>query len=584
MSSERLSSRADACVDDARKGQLKLFGAVLGWLGRHAILFAALLAAIVGYAQYQQSMRHAASLGASVARLQEAETELRTVIGQMKDDAVTRLSSAQQSSVAHVDRRLAEARQDLSRLEAVRPSITDLLRSPRAAIVADGRRRIDAERLRQEIGFLTAVRANLADRGAALSLDRRITRLQAGISSLDARFSEGQARFARLEARPFWGRYRREGWSIVSLAAELAADQARNRRERAAAVAELDRVMAIRRQTRTVAALATPKVAVRQLEDMLEPLEKASALQTRKLEATAARAARRWYERLGVADALWPAIWALVGIILAPFVIRTLFYWVLAPLASAQRPVVPLGPTPARAAVGARSAVSQPLSLAMGEELLVKQGFLQSVPHAGTKETQMLLDACMPISSLAAGLFFLTRIRGTASATITISATRDPFAELAILDLPAGAACVLQPRAIVGVIQPMTHPLRITRHWRFGTLHAWLTLQLRYLVFHGPAHIILKGGRGVRIEAAEGGRSVAQDQLLGFSAGLAYSTGRTETFLPYLFGQESLLKDRVARGSGVLIVEEAPMAGRRGNGIRARLEGLVDAGLKIFGL
>src|SRR5690606_24878463 len=128
----------------------------------------ALVAAIVGFAQYQRSARDAAALAASVARIQDAETALRAAIVQIQDDAVTRLDSAQQSSIEHVDRRLVEARQAFSILEKERPAVFDLLRSPQTAIVADGRRRIDAERLRQEIAFLTALRANLADRGAAL--------------------------------------------------------------------------------------------------------------------------------------------------------------------------------------------------------------------------------------------------------------------------------------------------------------------------------------------------------------------------------------------------------------------------------
>lgn len=107
---------------------------------------------------------------------------------------------------------------------------------------------------------------------------------------------------------------------------------------------------------------------------------------------------------------------------------------------------------------------------------------------------------------------------------------------------------------------------------------------MRFLVFHGPADIILTGGRGVRIEPAVTGRSIGQDHLIGFSAGIAYSTGRNETFIPYLIGREPLLKDRIAAGDGVLIAEEAPIAAREGHGTRRGLEGAFDALLKIFGI
>jgi hypothetical protein len=125
--------------------------------------------------------------------------------------------------------------------------------------------------------------------------------------------------------------------------------------------------------------------------------------------------------------------------------------------------------------------------------------------------------------------------------------------------------------------------LRITSHWRLGSLNAWLTLQLRYLVFHGPVRLVLKGGRGVRVEAAEQGRVFGQDQLVGFSADLSYSVTRNETFWPYFLGREQLFKDRVMVGDGVLIVEEAPFTARRGE-VRRGLEGLIDAGMKAFGM
>ena len=216
------------------------------------------------------------------------------------------------------------------------------------------------------------------------------------------------------------------------------------------------------------------------------------------------------------------------------------------------------------------------------EELLVRQGFLQSSSRGGSKATRWLLDQSHPLSSIAAGLIFLTRIRGEGERTV-ISAVEDPFAEVAMLVLPEGSACVIHPRALAAVVKEIDRGLRITSHWRLTSLFAWLTLQLRFLVFHGPARLILRGGRGVRIEAAERGRIFAQDQLVGFNADLAYSVIRTETFAPYLFGRELLLKDKVEQGHGILIVEEAPRAGRR-SGLGRGLEGAFDALLKVVGI
>ena len=195
------------------------------------------------------------------------------------------------------------------------------------------------------------------------------------------------------------------------------------------------------------------------------------------------------------------------------------------------------------------------------------------------------MDARLPafFSSLASGLVFLTRIQGEGETT-TVSAVRDPFAELTEVILPQGAACVLHPRALVAVVHPTGQPIQITSHWRLFALNAWLTMQLRFLVFHGPGRLIVKGGRGIRAERAERGRIFGQDQLVGFSADLAYSVTRAETFAPYLFGREQLYKDKVEQGSGILIIEEAPQSSREGGGVRQGLEGVFDAGMKAFGV
>lgn len=287
-----------------------------------------------------------------------------------------------------------------------------------------------------------------------------------------------------------------------------------------------------------------------------------------------------------IQSVLGQAALLLAGIIATPYLIRLVFYFLLAPLAE-RRPAVrlrwPADAMPAPSSLSQASATSAPIKLDAGQELVVRQGFLQSTSSAGAKATRALLDWHHPMSSLASGLAFLTRIEGEGETT-TVSATRDPFAEVAVLNLPQGAACVLQPRAVVAVVQPVRQPIRITSHWRLGSLHAWLTLQLRYLIFHGPARLVIKGSRGVRVEQVERGRVFGQDQLVGFSADLAYSVTRTETFWPYFLGMEQLLKDKVEAGKGVLIVEEAPMAGGVHSHSRKGLEGAADVLLKAVGL
>ena len=292
-----------------------------------------------------------------------------------------------------------------------------------------------------------------------------------------------------------------------------------------------------------------------------------------------------WAKQYEIGSILRQAAILLGLIVASPFLIRLVCYFVLAPIAmrrGAIRLRVPGGsgtPIP----LSEPSATSLGVRLAAGDELLVRQDYLQSTSQLGRKGTQWALDCRKPLTSFATGLTFLTRIRGDGEIT-TVSAIRDPFAEVAIITLPAGASCVLHPRALAAVAQPIQQHLRVTSHWQIFSLNAWLTMQLRYLVFHGPARLVVKGGRGVRVERAEQGRTFGQDQLVGFSADLSYSVTRTETFWPYFLGREQLLKDHVAAGEGVLIIEEAPMAGRLAAEGRRGIEGMVDAGMKVFGM
>jgi hypothetical protein len=191
---------------------------------------------------------------------------------------------------------------------------------------------------------------------------------------------------------------------------------------------------------------------------------------------------------------------ALLGILLAPFAIRTLFYFALAPMVERGRPIRLSGPAAIGAVPRAEGGSRPTLSLALGEdeEILVRQGYLQSTPDDTTTDHRWVLSWRHLLSSIASGMVFLTRGSG-AGKTFGISARDDPFAEIARIDLPDGSALVLQPRALAAIVQPAGRPMPIRSRWRFGTLHAWLTFQFRYLVFHGPGTLVVKGGRGVRV-------------------------------------------------------------------------------------
>ena len=169
---------------------------------------------------------------------------------------------------------------------------------------------------------------------------------------------------------------------------------------------------------------------------------------------------------------------------------------------------------------------------------------------------------------MATGLWFLTRIRGEDDVT-TVSAVRDPFAEVTVLTLPEGAVRPPSARARRGRT-PIRQPLRIETRWRIRSLAAWLTMQLRYVVFHGPCAAGVEG----RARCARGAGRAGTN----FRAGSArrfldrFRRFRSRPLLAIFLGRTQLLKDRVADGVGVLIVEEAPMAGRRPGRVRMRAD------------
>lgn len=339
-----------------------------------------------------------------------------------------------------------------------------------------------------------------------------------------------------------------------------------------------------------------------QLDEALAPLDAA-------IRGKEDALLRNWVKKARgpVLEVLPTALLVLLGVILTPLAIKALFFFVIAPAAARRPPIRVLPAEGAAGVVDARllppdatqwnpSAVSRTMRVNAEHELLVHPEYLQSSAVHGRKGTQWLLDWRCPITSLLSGMFGLTRIRNEirndmrneAGEDVVISAMADPLSEVALLTLPEGAALVLAPSCLVAVLTPKGRRLRITRHWRLFSLQAWLTLQLRYLVFHGPAQLAVKGCRGVKVEAAgtgaSGGRRINQAATLGFSPHLDYAVVRSEAFWPYVWGEDDLFNDSFTGANGYFVYEEVPRPGKKG-GITGRgLEGFTDAVLKAFGL
>ena len=546
--------------------------AVFGWIGRRAMLFGLLVAAFALQQVIVRSSVTFRDLRQTVAALEIGARGLPAFTAAAIDQNNRAVADAQRSSIVELDRRIVDATRARDEgVAACRVNPAVLLVRSGAEGVLKGRQRCIAAALHdREIVALRVLRDTAAIRRPGETLRQAMRRQAATMREQAALNRAAVTRIGVLRKQTF-GEYR--------YAAELRRLQETARVSNAsylAAKANGERLIA--GQNRIARATERTAEATRAVR---AGLDRFVAGKREELSGTAVERAHSWAEWLGLDRLLRSAAIAFVAIVATPYLIRILFYWLLAPIAE-RRPVirlrVPGGPVP----LAPPSTTSIGIRLAADEELLVRQDYLQATAADAAKRTRWLLDWRHPLTSLAAGLWFLTRIRGDATLT-TVSAVRDAFAEVTVLTLPQGSACVLQPRALAAVAQPIGRPVKVTAHWRLGSLHAWLTLQLRYLVFHGPVRLAIKGGRGVRVEPAERGRVFGQDQLVGFGAGLGYSVARTETFWPYFFGREPLFRDRVAEAEGVLIIEEAPMAGRKG-GIGRGLEGAVDAAMKVFGV
>jgi cell division protein FtsB len=354
---------------------------------------------------------------------------------------------------------------------------------------------------------------------------------------------------------------------------------------------------AARDRMRKLVQSSPPLQQARSLADVVTRNQASMSFLTNRLEDIAERLVTTPGQKAWVAVKrfLPAALIILLAVILTPVAIKAFLYFIVAPHVSRLEPIriLPessgqvIAPPPSGSGDTDStrvSAVSRELTLAAGEELLLQADYLQSSSREARKVTQWLLNARLPLSSLAAGLFALVRIGGTGGERVVISSLKDALSEVGIIELPAGSALVCQPRCLAGVVKPIRSPVKITRHWRLGHLHSWLTLQLRYLAFHGPCKLIVKGCRGIRVEQPDRPRLINQAATLGFSANLEYANTRCETFVSYWMGKEDLFNDLFQGGPGCYVYEEMPALHRK-TGITGRgLEGLLDAVLKVFGV
>lgn len=576
----------------------RLLKAASRWVTRHLVLFAVIVVVLIAVpllmAQWH-SLAAAGERAAAMARSAAAIAQSSTAARQRLDARLPKdqkPASWEQLATA-LDQDIAAKQQTRDLLQRQYPLQSRVLTS-------DAYRQIKT--LELEIRLLQQGRAYAA------SVLTVLHGLAAGEQATQQQLALCLRHVAAAEARLYDNR--REQWQLSKdfpLAWQLPGleihRQMKTLEDRQRQLTEAAREAHQRCDALTLVANEKARVAayIAPFDPSASPAEQALRELTGEQARLQAQVQGHWLRQtVDAAKRAWPvALWALLGIILTPVAIKLLFYFVLAPLASRRPPLCLLPGSAGAMAVppgGRVSAVSQALVLAPGEELLVHAQYLQSAAVGAPKSTRWLLSWAMPLTSLAAGLYALTRVLPHGSEPVVVSSTRDPLSEVGVLVLPAGSALALQPRNLIGLVQQQGAPARITRHWRLGHLHSWLTLQLRYVVFHGPARLLVKGCRGVRVEHPHAGRALNQALTMGFSANLLYATTRCETFAAYWMGQQALFNDRFAEvgaaqgeapapGQGGYCVYEEMVHPERKTGVTGRgLEGLTDALLKAFGV
>ena len=281
------------------------------------------------------------------------------------------------------------------------------------------------------------------------------------------------------------------------------------------------------------------------------------------------------------------ALLILAALILVPFLWKLVAYYIVAPIAQSAKPILLRADRPQVEEVTVTpSYPAQRISLSEGEVMMTKVGYLQGSMGDFDKGTKWLIDWRYPFSSLAAGLYVLTRIRNTGSdpGQVTLSTQEDATEELAVVDIPEGRIMVFRPHYLVALTHPLGRPPRIRSKWVFWKLHAWVNLQFRYLMLEGPARLVFSAQRGIQVEEVSPslpGRRVNSHLTVAFSPHLSYSPKRAETFVAYIWGKNALFDD-FFQGSGTVIQQQ--VSGGKRNAVARAWEAMFGAIGKVFGI
>lgn len=272
---------------------------------------------------------------------------------------------------------------------------------------------------------------------------------------------------------------------------------------------------------------------------------------------------KKAYHKVGT-----PLILATLSILFLPLILKMLLFYLWAPLASLSRPIVirTKAQSPVRVS---ETAVSQELVLQPGQSATIQHKFYQASDQDVGKRTKFLFSWRYPFSCLSAGLVLLTRTTNKSKdklRRLTLSSQDEAEIELAVVELPDDSSLVCRPTFLAALITEGGRIPRIRSHWRFFSIHSWITLQFRYFEFRGPVKLVLWAYRGVRAErmtdenVRQGNeKRTNQYATIGFTPSLHYKSARSETFVSYLRNHNPLFDDLFS-GKGVFLCQQVSRA------------------------
>lgn len=526
--------------------------------------------------------------------LQESKKDVDAYRATLADAVMSKARLLSNATVEQLDQRISSLDDEIGQLKKQQESRSALSVVAKVHVAPEQltnavKRSLTIEMLRQERDYVSGMRDYVKTLGNRKEEERKLTLLQQEQLATESALQNKRKQQAAFEANAGF---------MVKIPFTDANEQQKKLNQQVTALREandLAQKAFVAQQTRLsrLPALDIPaefKIDEASIAAIVLPIQE----QVVRAENLAAQS-YAWQGYQVVQPWLAMAFAIVLGWVLLVALSRTLFYFVLAPLAARRPPIVltPLEQSEHQAAdtgpAGQASnllisAISKTVKLPPGCELLLRPDYSQSQPESVSASTKILFDWSRWLTSIAANLWMLKRMYATEEVEIVVSSTKNPLDEVALLEVAEGRAFVIHPRGLVGLMYKAGQRPQIRSHWRIGSLHAWLTLQLRYLSFDGPVTLIVKGCRGVRLESALDARIINQDATLGFSANTVYATIRAEPFIPYLMGKQALLHDKFAGSNAYCLYEEVPRNGNPNQQRQNPLEVILNVGMKAFGI